>query len=326
MQSRGWLRRVAAASAVLALGPLVFPALLVSVVADGFAVGADLSFLKQSEDRAVVFRDGGEARPGLRIFRERGYNWIRLRVFHTPTRLPNDLEYTVASAQEAKRLGFKFLLDYHYSDTWADPGKQIMPRAWEGKSHEELVSAVFEYTRDTIEVFRKAGVLPDMVQVGNEVTPGMLWPDGKLPGRWDEFVELLRAGIRGVREGSGSGMPPRIMIHIDQGGTARPRSGSLTISWSGAWTLMISGNPFIPGGTAPWLTLRRTSASWRTAMKRTLSWLKLPIVGGPLNTLNDAGLPGDSGAPGERHPQQPRDWRLLVGTCRHGSVAEPRVF
>ncbi len=221
MQSRGWLRRVAAASAVLALGPLVFPALLVSVVADGFAVGADLSFLKQSEDRAVVFRDGGESRPGLRIFRERGYNWIRLRVFHTPTRLPNDLEYTVASAQEAKRLGFKFLLDYHYSDTWADPGKQIMPRAWEGKSHEELVSAVFEYTRDTIEVFRKAGVLPDMVQVGNEVTPGMLWPDGKLPGRWDEFVELLRAGIRGVREGSGSGMPPRIMIHIDQGGNRK---------------------------------------------------------------------------------------------------------
>ena len=89
-----------------------------------YAIGADLSFLEQAEESGTAFKDDGEEKPGLQIFKEHGYNWIRLRLFHTPTRLPNNLEYTIALAQEAKKLGFKFLLNYHYSDTWADPGKQ----------------------------------------------------------------------------------------------------------------------------------------------------------------------------------------------------------
>lgn len=186
-----------------------------------YAIGADLSFLKQAEDRGTVFKDKGVAKPGLQIFKNHGYNWIRLRLFHTPTRLPNDLAYTIALAQDAKRLGFKFLLNYHYSDTWADPGKQIMPKAWEGKSHAELVQTVEGYTRDTIRAFAQAGALPDMVQIGNEITPGMLWPDGKLPANWDNFADLLKAGISGVAAGRGQGMPPRIMIHIDKGGNQK---------------------------------------------------------------------------------------------------------
>ena len=176
-----------------------------------------MSFLKQAEDRGTVFKDEGKARPGLRIFKDHGYNWVRLRLFHSPKSLPNDLDYTIALAKAAREQGFKFLLDYHYSDTWADPGKQFTPAAWKGKSHEELVRAVFEYTRDTIAAFRAAGVLPDMVQVGNEVINGMLWPDGKLPGRWDSFADLVKAGIRGVEAGRGDGPRPRIMIHIDRG-------------------------------------------------------------------------------------------------------------
>src|SRR5581483_4292642 len=78
-----------------------------------YAVGADLSFLKQAEDRGTVFKDNGEAKPGLKIFRDHGYNWIRLRLFHTPTQLPNNLEYTIAMAKSAKELGMRFLLDYH---------------------------------------------------------------------------------------------------------------------------------------------------------------------------------------------------------------------
>ena len=183
-----------------------------------YAVGADLSFLKQAEDRGMQFKDNGEVKPGLQIFKDHGYSWIRLRLFHTPTRLPNNLEYTIALAQEAKKLGFKFLLDYHYSDTWADPGKQYIPKAWEGKSHEELVEAVFEYTRDTIITFREAGVMPDMVQPGNEIINGMLWPDGKLPGNWNNFAELMKAGIDGVDAGRGNANRPLIMIHIDRGG------------------------------------------------------------------------------------------------------------
>jgi arabinogalactan endo-1,4-beta-galactosidase len=186
-----------------------------------YAIGADLSFLKQAEDQGTVFKDNGQAKPGLQIFKDHGFNWVRLRLFHTPSRLPNNLEYTIASARAARELGFKFLLDYHYSDTWADPGKQTIPDAWKGKSHEQLVEAVFEYTRDTTLAFKDAGVLPDMVQIGNEITPGMLWPDGKLPDHWQNFAELLKAGIRGIEAGCGTNQRPRVMIHIDRGGDKR---------------------------------------------------------------------------------------------------------
>jgi len=183
-----------------------------------YAIGADLSFLKSAEDRGFQFKENELPKPGLQIFREHGYNWIRLRLFHTPTELPNSLEYTISLAKKAKETGFKFLLDYHYSDTWADPGKQFLPKAWEKLSHSELVKAVFDYTRETIISFRDAGVLPDMVQIGNEVINGMMWPDGKLPENWDNFADLTRAGINGVFAGYGNTIKPKIMIHIDQGG------------------------------------------------------------------------------------------------------------
>jgi arabinogalactan endo-1,4-beta-galactosidase len=197
------------------LSVTLFPPLLYS---QEYAVGADLSFLKSAEDRGFAFKENNVAVPGLQIFRDHGYNWIRLRLFHTPTELPNSLEYTIALALKAKAAGFKFLLDYHYSDTWADPGKQYIPKAWTGMTHKQLVSAVFSYTRETITAFRKAGVLPDMVQVGNEVINGMLWPDGKLPENWDNFAELTKAGINGVNAGCDTLDRPSIMIHIDQGG------------------------------------------------------------------------------------------------------------
>ena len=183
-----------------------------------YAIGADLSFLKQAEDRGFAFKDGDESKPGLQIFKDHGYNWIRLRLFHTPTRLPNDLPYTIALARAVKQMGFKFLLNYHYSDTWADPGKQYIPKAWEGLSHDQLVDSVYCYTRDTIKDFVEADAMPDMVQIGNEIIHGMLWSDGKLPENWDNLADLLRAGINGVDAGRGNNPRPLIMIHIDKGG------------------------------------------------------------------------------------------------------------
>ncbi len=202
-------------SILLASLPLL---LLAPLHAADYAVGADLSFLKQAENGGKAFKDAGAAKPGLEIFKDHGYNWIRLRLFHTPTDLPNNLEYTIALAKEAKKLGYRFLLDYHYSDTWADPGKQFIPKAWEGTSHAELVKAVFEYTRQTMAAFQEAGVPPDMVQIGNEIINGMLWPDGRLPDHWSNLAELIKAGIAGVGAGTGNGPRPRIMIHIDRGG------------------------------------------------------------------------------------------------------------
>jgi arabinogalactan endo-1,4-beta-galactosidase len=185
-----------------------------------YAIGADVSFARQAEQQGIVFKDNGIAAPVLEILRSHGYNWVRLRIFHTPTELPNNLDYTIASAKAAKKLGFHILLDFHYSDTWADPGKQFTPKAWAKLSHDQLVKAVFSYTRDTVAAFRSAGVLPDMVQVGNEITAGMLWPDGRLPDNWNNFAALLKAGISGVAAGAGDGPHPRIMIHIDRGGDA----------------------------------------------------------------------------------------------------------
>jgi arabinogalactan endo-1,4-beta-galactosidase len=186
--------------------------------AQEYAIGADLSFLKSAEDRGFSFKENNEVKPGLKIFSDHGYNWIRLRLFHSPTDLPNNLEYTIALAKSAKNAGMKFLLDYHYSDTWADPGKQYIPKAWNGMSHKQLVKAVFEYSRETIKAFRGAGVMPDMVQIGNEVINGMLWPDGKIPENWNNFAELVQAGINGVNAGCDTVNRPKIMIHIDQGG------------------------------------------------------------------------------------------------------------
>ena len=107
-------------------------------------------------------------------------NSVSYRIF-TDFTLPNSLEYTITLAKSAHALGYKFLLDYHYSDTWADPGKQFIPKAWQGMSHEQMVKALLDYTKQTTVAFREAGVLPDMVQIGNEITNGMLWPDAKLP-------------------------------------------------------------------------------------------------------------------------------------------------
>lgn len=183
-----------------------------------YIVGADVSYLKEAQDGGTVFKENGQPKPALDMLREHGYNWVRLRLFVEPTVRPNTLAYTVASAKMAKAQGFKILLDLHYSDNWADPGHQATPAAWATLSHEQLVDRVFTYTRDTIAAFHDAGVLPDMVQIGNEITHGMLWPDGKLPDNWDNFRELLKAGINGVDAGHGNTPRPLIMIHIDRGG------------------------------------------------------------------------------------------------------------
>ena len=190
--------------------------------AQDYAVGADVSFLAKCEQDGVVFKENGQPVDVLALLRAHHYNWVRLRIFHDPAaapdKLPNDLPYTLALAHRAKAMGFRILLDLHYSDSWADPGKQPTPAAWAKLSHKQLVKQVFAYTRDTIAAFAQQGLMPDMVQVGNEITNGMLWPDGKLPDHWDQFADLLQAGIRGVKAGSRSGPRPRIMIHIERSG------------------------------------------------------------------------------------------------------------
>jgi arabinogalactan endo-1,4-beta-galactosidase len=208
----------------LKLAALTFLLLFIAMPArpQSYAIGADVSFLAKCEKDVVIFKEDGQAKDVLAILREHRYNWVRLRLFVDPAaaadKLPNDLPYTLALAKRAKARGFHLLLDLHYADSWADPGKQPIPEAWKQLKHKQLVEQVFNYTRDTIAAFAREGVLPEMVQVGNEITYGMLWPDGKLPDNWDNLADLLKAGVRGVDAGRGSGPKPRIMIHIERSG------------------------------------------------------------------------------------------------------------
>lgn len=194
-----------------------------------FLKGGDVSLLARVEERGGVYREAGEKREALAIFRGNGWNCVRLRLFHSPSgegAVCNDLAYTVKLARRAKRAGFRVLLDFHYSDTWADPGHQSKPVAWEGLGFEKLCEAVFGYSRDCIAALRKAGALPEIVQLGNEITPGMLWPDGRVGGKefdtprqWRRLAALLAAGRRGVAAALGEGESVEIMIHHANGGS-----------------------------------------------------------------------------------------------------------
>jgi arabinogalactan endo-1,4-beta-galactosidase len=186
-----------------------------------FILGADISFVQQQEDEGRTFKDKGVQKDIFDILKSHNFNYIRLRIFHNP-KAPNgysqkgycDLPHTLQMARRIKASGEKFLLDFHYSDTWADPGKQFKPRAWQNLSFDELTKAVYDYTKEVIAALRKQGTPPDIVQIGNEINNGFLWPDGK-PGDWDKFTTLLKAAIKGVKDADPSA---KIMLHIACGG------------------------------------------------------------------------------------------------------------
>ena len=194
--------------------------------------------------------------------------------------LPNNLEYTIALAQDAKQLGMKFLLNYHYRTT--GPTRRSSPFRRPGKEIAcELVTAVFEYTRDTIAAFRDAGVLPDMVQIGNEVINGMMWPDGKLPENWDHFAALIYAGINGVDAGRGNDPRPEIMIHIDRGGDLRRPRGLLRQAQFLPHSLRLIGQSYYPWWHGSLNDLRANLEFMARAYRRTSSSSRPPITGSP---------------------------------------------
>ncbi|BAS27050.1 antitoxin [Limnochorda pilosa] len=189
-----------------------------------FIKGADVSFLDQIERLGGAYFDEGVRRDGLEILRDRGINLIRLRIWNDPPNGFNNLPRTVVIARRIKEADMSFLLDFHYSDFWADPGKQNRPAVWQNLDFEELRQAVYEYSRDVVQTLAQAGAAPDIVQVGNEITQGLLWDDGRVGGafdtdlQWERLAQLVQAGIAGVYDGVGTSERPLIMIHIDRGG------------------------------------------------------------------------------------------------------------
>ncbi len=191
---------------------------------DGFQIGADISSLPQVEAAGGAFGDGGRAGDLPTILKNHGITHARLRIWNAPRDGWCGLEKTLALAKRLKAAGMPWLLDFHYSDTWADPGKQVKPAAWANLHGPELEAAVFDYTRSVIRALDAQETPPEMAQIGNEITPGMLWEDGRLGGkgaqaneRWQRLARLLKAGIRGVNEGRAGKTPIRVMIHLDCG-------------------------------------------------------------------------------------------------------------
>jgi len=154
----------------------------------------------------------------LQILKSAGMNYVRLRVWVNPASGYNNQAKVVAFGKQVKAAGLKLLVDFHYSDTWADPGKQFTPAAWNGHSLSQLETDVYQYTFNVCNALKSAGATPDMVQVGNEINGGMLWPVGKLTGGtggWSNLAGLLISGYNAVKAVSSS---TQVMLHIANGG------------------------------------------------------------------------------------------------------------
>jgi beta-galactosidase len=188
----------------------------------GKILGADISFLPELEDRGMKFQDKGQKKDVIEILKAHGINYIRLRIFNDPSTAKGyspgkgycDLEHTKQMAARIKKAGMKFLLDFHYSDYWADPQQQNKPSAWEGLAFSQLTMALKEYTKNVLIALKEQGTMPEMVQIGNEINHGLVWPEGHI-SHPDSLAVLIRAGIEAVKEVDPSII---IMLHLALGG------------------------------------------------------------------------------------------------------------
>jgi arabinogalactan endo-1,4-beta-galactosidase len=210
--------------------------------ADPFYMGADISLTTFMQQQNVAFMDNGVAKPLDQLLYDRGANLFRLRIFVNPQSTYTNQNsgaiqsqaYDIALAQQIKlhAPNAKLLLDFQYSDTWADPGHQTKPAAWASLNFAQLQTTVQSYTQNTLQAFKDAGVMPDMVQLGNEISSGMLWGTTSNPAggklifsgstttqrtSWQNLGSLLNSAIQGVRAAQGTGPKIDIAIHIDQG-------------------------------------------------------------------------------------------------------------
>lgn len=187
-----------------------------------FIKGMDLSTLIELEQCGAKYYDSGKEEDLLSIFKKYDVDTIRIRLWndpYSPEGEPygagtNDLATSIEIGKRVTKAGFGVLLNFHYSDFWADPGKQIKPKAWADYNVEQLERAVYDFTLESLRAFQEAGVNITMIQVGNELSNGLLWPEGKVPN-YDNIARFVSAGIRAVRA-LDEEVP--IMLHLDNGG------------------------------------------------------------------------------------------------------------
>ena len=180
--------------------------------------GADISSLHKSEDYGGVYRtESGKESDALRILSSYGMDWARLRVWVDPADGYHDKDELLLMAKRIEKNDMQLLVDLHYSDTWADPGHQTKPAAWQNYTFDQLRQAVYDYTYDICNSLKKQQTPPAMIQLGNELNSGMLWPDGHTwnPPNWDNLAQLLTAGYNAVKACSPE---TRVMLHLANGG------------------------------------------------------------------------------------------------------------
>jgi len=179
--------------------------------------GADVSSLQRAQDlgQQFYYANGTQAHP-LDILQSVGVNYIRLRVWVNPISGYNNMAKVVAFAPQVKSRGMKLLIDLHYSDTWADPGKQFKPAAWNSHNLNQLKTDVYNHTLSVCNALKNAGATPDMIQVGNEITPGMLWEEGRIVNNnFANVSALIKEGYNAVKACDPSIL---VMLHTDRGG------------------------------------------------------------------------------------------------------------
>lgn len=196
----------------------------------GFAKGADVSWLTEMEREGISFYNAsGVSTECLRLLRDLGVNAVRLRVWVNPADGWCNKDDVVAKAWRAHQLGMRILIDFHYSDTWADPSSQYKPSAWEDLTLEELKTAIAEHTREVLTALQAQGITPEWVQVGNEVGPGLLWDtDASVSGATYDveedgtvyaantanFADFISEGSAAVR----SVCPEaKVIVHLQEG-------------------------------------------------------------------------------------------------------------
>ncbi len=167
----------------------------------GFAKGADISWLTEMENSGVKFYNtAGTQNDCMKILRDLGMNSIRLRVWVNPVQGWCNKEDVLLKAWRAQNLGFRIMIDFHYSDHWADPGKQTKPEAWENMNFSELTQAVATHTSEVLQFLKEKGIMVEWVQVGNETGNGMLWEDGKASENMAQYAQLNNTGYDAVCE------------------------------------------------------------------------------------------------------------------------------
>jgi arabinogalactan endo-1,4-beta-galactosidase len=189
----------------MAAAILAIPLLLIAAPAHAAntlsMLGADVSSLQRSLDLgAKYYNAAGTAADPLDILKSDGANYMRLRIWNSPGSGYNNKAKVLAEAKVLKAKGFKILIDFHYSDTWADPGKQYPPAAWTSHTLAQLQTDVYNYTYDVCTSLKAQGTTPDSVQIGNEINVGLLWPKGQVvSNNFAPVASLLKQGYNATK-------------------------------------------------------------------------------------------------------------------------------